>query len=247
MEQDLTINTPDKKKIYGRLRGTSKKTLVILVHGLCGHMDEHQFYNAARYFEKRGMSAFRFNLYDWHEGARTLNDCSFEVHARDIDLLVTRFKKQGYKKIVVVGHSFGGPSILFSTKKQFDAMVFWDPSFDETLDWFENIDTQNKKPRYELTDIFSVMIPRVLIEEIRAFRPAKIIAGFEKPALFIIAGKGELQNVRKTFDAAQEPKKFHLIKKATHSFQEDGVAEELYKVTADWIKKLPAPSTPQVK
>lgn len=238
MEHDLIITIPDKKKIYGRLRGVNKNTLVILVHGLCGHMDEHQFYNAARYFEKRGMSAFRFNLYDWHKGARTLDDCSFEVHARDIDFLVARFKKQGYKKIVVVGHSFGGPSILHSQKKEFDAAVFWDPSFDEQLNWFEKTNTHDKKSRYEQTWNYSVMIPRVFIETIRAFKPTQVIKQLRKPSLFIIAGKGVLKRVHATFDAAHEPKKFHLIKKAGHSFQEDGTAEELYKVTVDWIKQI---------
>lgn len=241
MERDLAITTPDKKKIYGRLRGTSKKLLVILVHGLCGHMDEHQFYNAARYFEKKGMSAFRFNLYDWHKNARTLNDCSFEVHARDIDFLVARFKKLGYKKIVVVGHSFGGPSILFSNKKQFDAAIFWDPSFDEKLKWFDEIDLSSNKDAYKFDQdywSYSVRVPVVFIRDIRSFKPTLAIKNFKIPTLFIIAGKSVLQRVKKTFDAACEPKKFYTVKRAGHSFQEGETAQELYKVTAAWIKGL---------
>lgn len=238
MEKDLILTTSDKKKIYGRMRGVSKDFLVILVHGLCGHMDEYQFYNAARYFEKRKMSAFRFNLYDWKKGARTLNECSFDVHAADIDFLVSRFKKQGYKKVFVVGHSFGGPSILHSKKKQFDGAIFWDPSFDEKLKWFDDTDISDNKKTYMQTWAYSVEVPRIFIEQIRLFKPTQIIQTLNKPTLFVTAGKGVLQRVRKTFEAACAPKELRVIKNAGHSFQEDGTAEELYKVTGDWVSKI---------
>ena len=47
MEKEIKIKTPDKHIIYGTLN-TSKKNsniLLIFVHGLTGHRDEHIFYN----------------------------------------------------------------------------------------------------------------------------------------------------------------------------------------------------------
>ena len=43
------------------------------MHGLTGHMDEHIFYNGARFFEKKSFAAFRFNLYDDQDDAMKLH------------------------------------------------------------------------------------------------------------------------------------------------------------------------------
>ena len=69
MEKEIKIKTSDKKIIYGILRGSLSKPVIVQVHGLSGNMNEAMHYNAARYFEKHGFSSFRFNLYDWRKGA----------------------------------------------------------------------------------------------------------------------------------------------------------------------------------
>src|SRR3989344_1336712 len=120
MEKQLKIKTPDKKVIYGTLRGSLDKPLVIFVHGFTGFKDEHQFFNGARFFEKRGFSSFRFNLYHWEKGARKLEDCTLSLHGEDLDQVVEYFRKKGVKKIFAVGHSFGGLTVLLSKKKSFE-------------------------------------------------------------------------------------------------------------------------------
>ncbi len=69
MEQELRIKIPGTKlKIHGFLRGKKSAPLVVFVHGLTGNMNEHLFFNGARWFEKKGFATFRFNLYDWEKG-----------------------------------------------------------------------------------------------------------------------------------------------------------------------------------
>jgi predicted alpha/beta-fold hydrolase len=50
MEKEIRIKTPDRHVIYGTLRIPKKKTgtLLVFVHGLTGHRNEHIFYNGAR-------------------------------------------------------------------------------------------------------------------------------------------------------------------------------------------------------
>lgn len=129
MESNLKIATADGKVIYGRLRETSSQQLVIFVHGLGGRMDQHIYYNGARFLEKRNISSFRFNLYSWEKDARNLSECTIETHANDLDTVIGYFRKQGANKIIVVGHSFGGPTILLSKKKDYDLVILWDPSY----------------------------------------------------------------------------------------------------------------------
>lgn len=55
MQKEVRIKTTDKKTIFGTLdtpEGKSKG-LIIFVHGLTGHRNEHIFFNAAKYFTKK--------------------------------------------------------------------------------------------------------------------------------------------------------------------------------------------------
>lgn len=133
MEQAIKIPLENKKHIYGILRGSLSNPLVIFVHGFTGHKDEHQFFNGARFFEKNNFSSFRFDLYNWHKDARKLEDCTLSLHGQDLDTVVEYFKDKGVKKIFVIGHSFGGVSVLLSKKRSFDALVFWDSSADKDV------------------------------------------------------------------------------------------------------------------
>lgn len=112
MEQFLTIPTADNKKIYGRLRGSLDKSLVIFVHGLGGRMDQHIYYNGARFLEENGISSFRFNLYMDAPRARNLSYCTLQNHSLDFDTVCSYFRQKGVKKIIAVGHSLGGPTII---------------------------------------------------------------------------------------------------------------------------------------
>src|ERR1700722_40745 len=117
MEKELKIKTPDGKMIYGILRGSLSKPLIIHVHGLAGNMNEAMHYNAARYFEKHGFSSFRFNLYSWEKGGRKLHECTFSTHGKDIDTVLKYLESRGARKIFVVGHSYGWPSILHTKQR----------------------------------------------------------------------------------------------------------------------------------
>ena len=128
MEKALRIKTPDKKYIDGLLRGSIGKPLIVLVHGLCGNMNEALHFNAARYFEKAGFSSFRFGLYSWCKGNRKLHECTIQTHGQDIDTVVKYLRSKGAKKIFLVGHSYGFPSILNADTSNIQGIVSWDGS-----------------------------------------------------------------------------------------------------------------------
>jgi len=83
IEIDVKLRTEDGHTIYGVLADKSKrssKTLVVFVHGLTSKMHEHKFYNGARVFARVGIATFRFNLYDWRKGGRSILDCDLSTH-----------------------------------------------------------------------------------------------------------------------------------------------------------------------
>src|SRR3989344_1297461 len=123
MEKEIKIKTSDGKYIYGVLRlpnsGTllRERPLIIFVHGLTGHKNEHIFFNSARFFANRDWPSFRFDLYGDEKYSRHLQNCTLDTHAKDLDQVIDYFKNRGVKKVFVVGHSYGGLTILKSKKK----------------------------------------------------------------------------------------------------------------------------------
>lgn len=239
MEQQIQIPTPDGNKIYGTLRGSLQNPLIIIVHGLGGFKDEHMHFNGSRYFEKKGYSAFRFNLYGYEKDARKLVDCTLKTHARDLDTVVDYFRKEGAGKIIVVGHSYGGPTILASKNKDFDVVVLWDPAVD-----IEGVAKKELK-KLEGTDLYyadwglAVIIGKKMVQEDVNIQPLELVKKLHVPLKIICAGAGFLvsQN-KKLLEIANAPKSMTVIKDASHNFNEDGMEEKLFAETYSWIKKF---------
>lgn len=130
-ETSWTITARDGAAIHGRLNHAEKKSnhCVVMVHGLTGNMQEYQHKAGALFFAAQGYDVFRFDLYGEEKGARRLRDCTLTTHAADLQDVLAE-KTAGYDKIFLIGHSYGGPTIMLAQPKQAAAISLWDPSFD---------------------------------------------------------------------------------------------------------------------
>ena len=67
MERSVNIRAGDGKTISGTytpsVNPRHTKGMIIFVHGFTGHQNEHIYYNAARFFPRKGFATFRFDLY----------------------------------------------------------------------------------------------------------------------------------------------------------------------------------------
>lgn len=239
MEKQIKIRTPDKKIIYGTLRGSLKNPLVIFVHGLGGHKDEHIFFNGARFLEKNGFSAFRFDLYNYKADARKLQDCTLSLHAKDLDTVIRYFRNKGVKTVFVVGHSFGGPTILLSKRQDFNKVVLWDPSI-RTNDLEKEFHYIKEFNSYYADWGAAVIIGKEMVEEGKLIKPPLLIRQIHVPIKLIFAGKGELKerDWKRYFDNANQPKAMAVISNASHNFNEDGTEEKLFEETLSFIKNF---------
>ena len=237
MEEEIKIPLKNKKYIYGILRGSLKNSLIIFVHGFTGHKNEHQFFNGARFFEKNGLSTFRFDLYNWRDDARKLDECTLSLHGQDLDKVVDYFRNKGVKKISVVGHSFGGPSVLLSKKKDFDDTILWEPSDDKDVVLKARYLKELDKYHCRSESSFGFIISKEMYQENKKLKPSELIKEINVPIKIIVAGLGTLiEEGRKLLQNANEPKAFAIIPSATHCFDEDGAEEKLFQETLDWIK-----------
>ncbi len=235
-EQEIKIPIGEDKFIYGTLRGSLENPLIIFVHGFTGHRDEHIFFNGARFFEERGISSFRFNLYDWNKDARKLEECTLSLHAEDLDKVVKFFRDKGVKKIFVIGHSFGGLTVLLSKNQDFDRAILWDAS-DNPAKVTESTHIK-ELDRYYVSgqESYGFTIGKAMVEENEQLKPYDLIQKFKKPIKIIVAGDGDLVKAgEKYFEIANNPKSFCSIPNAKHNFNEEGTEEKLFEETCDYL------------
>ena len=240
MDKEIKIRTPDKKIIYATLRGTFKKPLIIMVHGLAGNMNEAMHYNAARYFERHGFSSLRINLYSWQKGARRLHECTFSTHGKDIDSALKYAQSRGAAKIFVVGHSYGWPSILHTKNRIFTAVAAWDGS---ALPFVHvDLPMHSSKPKGRIiNEGYFVIVGEQMAIDSHKIKSLDLVKQFKQPISFITVNDnifGNLNGNKKMHKVAKVKKELVIIKGAHHNFIEEGKEEELYKSTVTWFKKF---------
>ncbi len=241
MEKNLKLKTSDKQIIYGTLRKPAKQssTLIIFVHGLTGHQNEHIFFNGARFFEKCGIDTFRFDLYSGEKDGRTLSTCGISTHTTDVNTVAKHFRKK-YKTIFVIGHSLGGLSVLASDTSKIDGIILWDASYGKDRGDMDDAVFIKSMNAYVLKWGTEYLMGKKMNDEWNKFPAPKVaIQKIHKPLCVIVAGNGQLVKAGKEYFAfANEPKMFANIKGAGHTFDEDGVEQELFEATKRFVKKF---------
>lgn len=241
MEKDIVIRTKDKYKLFGTVQDPTgnSKGLVILVHGFTGHKDEHIFYNSSKFFVDKGYSVFRFNLYAHNKGARNFENTSISIHGEDISKVVNFFTKD-YKEIFVIGHSFGGTSLLFTEEKNISGFIFWDASYIEVEKERKDFTYIKELDIYSLDFGMRILVGKRYVEELLSFPDCgELVAKITKPIYFIGASKGGNKMVNKYFKKSKsKTKKTDIINGADHCFNKHEHEADLIKKTFEWIKSL---------
>ncbi|MCF7833845.1 MAG: hypothetical protein K9L98_02760 [Candidatus Pacebacteria bacterium] len=239
MEKLVKIKVAKDVYLYGKLKGDFAKPLFVIVHGLTGDMEEKLIHDAVNFFADNGFATFRLNLYDWRPKARQFIDCDLKTSGFDVDQTVRYFRKLGFQKVFIVGHSFGGPVIFSSKDQNFDAVALWDPSYKFMFNkkigkYIKELDGYIMP--WGLTTVFS----KKLIDETNNLKWDFLAKNFKCPILVAVAGNGTL--VKKAFNYYKfnlNQKKFKIIPKATHLFNDsDVVQNSLFKNTLVWFKSF---------
>ena len=241
MQKRIKIPLQGNKLLYGTLSYKESKPtrLVILVHGLFDSEDTALFVKAAQYFNQRGFAVFRFNLYHWEEGARRFRDTTLSGHSKDVDTVASYFKKR-FKSIFLVGHSYGGLTVMRSNLDYVSAISLWDPSslIAHPPSYYKY---SRKYGKYLYRGSTDVLVEKKYVEDLRRFPDElEVIAGIEPPLQIAYAAGKEgvlIESSKRYFKYANDPKQLLPIKKASHSFREEGVSKILFKEVLSWFKK----------
>lgn len=233
MEKNIQIKTNDDHLLYGVLNYEEKTDkLIIFVHGLTGHKNEHQFYNAAKFFPKNDFATFRFDLYSGEKKGRVLSECTIETHSSDLNIVIEHFKID-FKKIYLVGHSLGGPTILLAKLDTIESVVLWEP----TINIFDGLEMEFDKriDKYILKWGTEYLLSKEMIESWKKLGDELLIR-FKKPTKIICAGRGILyKDWKEKLKSIKINHEFYIVKDADHCFDEKETENELFNETIKWF------------
>ena len=244
MEKELNIRLDAKQTAYGKYAGNKSQPLVIVVHGLPCSIMEGLYERACFWFAEHGYATYRFNLYGWQKDARQLMNCTLTTHANDLDVIVAHFRRKGHKKVFVIGHSFGGPTIFLSKQQAFDAAVLWDPSYGLSFTK-KNYGYPGGKfvkalNGYVMPWGANVVLSKAMARQIDELDWDALSETFQKPLKIFAAEKGVLvKGCQRYLEAANQPKALTVVKGATHYFDNTPrMQERLFAASEKWLKKF---------
>lgn len=241
VEKIIPIPGADKR-IYGLLREVPGAPIVVLVHGITADMNCVQLYLAARALEQADFTSYRFDLYGWDLDARDLLECTVDVHADDLDVVVDALRKeQPERPVSVIGHSLGGLAVLASKARAFDAAVLWDASHDRgwDKDTFEDVRLTWEPTLgcYRMRHGVDCLVSEAMLRSWRGRDCNALIEAFDKPVKIIAAGANDfmLDWERAYYERANEPKALAVITDADHNFFTGETMTDLFAETIDWL------------
>ena len=243
-EEEWDIGTADGFRIYGVRNKSDKKKndkAIIYIHGLSYDAYDYAATRMAMTFPKQGYDVIRLNLYSWQEDARSLTDCTFKVHASDINAVYNFFKKQ-YKKLFAVGFSYGGPSLMEAKVNQFDAISLWDPTYipANTVEMSEYKKVKNLQ--VSLIGKTHVMSTE-FIDAAKAYDrdyAIKLAKKCKSPIQVIYAGKDGfwIEEGESFHTHSKGPTDERVVKATSHFFHEEGATAPVLRYTKKWFDQF---------
>ncbi len=237
MQKEIQINTKDDHIIYGTLDSKQNSdTLLIFVHGLSGHKDEHHYFNAVPYFTEKNFDTFRFNFYTREPHSRLLSESSLTTHSDDLKLVINNFKEK-YKNIILIGHSFGALIIINTDLSDISKIVLWDPTGELNKIKEKNASFNSDLNKYILHWGMDILINKELADDWQSVDLSKSMKNLKTPCKFIFAGNSSKHKAWEPFLKKIKVKNESvIINGATHGFIEEGVEQKLFEETFDWVK-----------
>ncbi|OGK41508.1 hypothetical protein A2954_00710 [Candidatus Roizmanbacteria bacterium RIFCSPLOWO2_01_FULL_37_12] len=126
MESAILFNDSNGDKLSGIINnpsGDKNKLIVILVHGFHSSKNTKSFGLLRELLEKKNISTFRIDIWGHGESEGLFENITISEAVDDILQAIKFLKEQGYKKIGLLGSSFGGNASIMAASKTND-LVF---------------------------------------------------------------------------------------------------------------------------
>lgn len=234
MQKFYALPTNDNHLIHGTLDGTAKTDkLLIFAHGLTGNQYEHQYYNAPAFFNPKGYDTFRFDFYSLLKQGRQISEHSVAIHVQDLETVINHFQND-YKKLYLIGHSFGCFVIMNSDTSGIQRIIYWDPTKGMQNLQEKNATYDEHSKLYTLHWGLEIQLSQQMIDDWKKAADIESLTSKLTPnSYFIFAGNS---NLRIAWQPFLENFPVETIPGATHRFVEEGTLEKLYQQTLKFLE-----------
>ena len=106
--EELSFKTPAKVKISGIIERASTDKIVILCHGFRSSKDSSTNLSLADCLKQKGISTYRFDFFSHGNSQGEPEDLTVSEMISEILSAIEVVKREGFKKIALVGSSLGG-------------------------------------------------------------------------------------------------------------------------------------------
>jgi len=123
MDKNITFTNSKDDKLSGIIRNPSgkiDKPIVILTHGFSTHKNSGTYTTLAKRLAKHNISTLRFDFFGHGDSEGKFEDITISEAVDDILQAIKFLKKEGYKKIGLMGSSFGGIASIMAASKTKD-------------------------------------------------------------------------------------------------------------------------------
>ncbi len=121
--QKLFFPGPQRVELCGILTDLTPKkagTIWILAHGHSSSKGSTNIVKLAQVLDKKGLASFRIDLYGHGESGGKYQDATISLAAKSILAAIRFLKSRGYKKIGLLGSSYGGIASIVAASKTRD-------------------------------------------------------------------------------------------------------------------------------
>lgn len=249
MTEKIFFKNSKGDKLYGILSLVDKeRSIVILCHGRTSSKNSPSILALEKKLNANKISTFRFDFYGHGESDGKFEDATVSEAADDISNAIKLLKKQGHKKIGLVGSSFGGAASILAASKSDDLsfLVLRAP----VSDYYEKI--LSEKKRYPLEEwkkkrfIYhrnmkgkKFLLNYSFFEDIVSRKSYEIVKKIKIPVLIVHGDKDEQVPLSQSKKSAKLIKKCKLkiIKGADHIFSKPEHFNKVIEVVSDFIIK----------
>lgn len=250
----IVFKSKDGINLYGILTSPSKnsKGAVILCHGITVEKNEGGFYTKlAKLLAKNDLTGLRFDFRGHHKNSSGKSwEMTIKGEIYDLEAAVKLLRNKGFKKISLIGTSFGAGIVTLYTKRNPSAIAsitllcpvldykrtFLNPETEWAQKWFTPTAISNAMRTGKL-NLDGFQLGSDLLKEFRRLNPGETLLKLKVPALIVHGTEDSYvpYSVAKYYGEGYRNGRFLPINSADHGFE--GFEKRVYREVIKWVLK----------
>lgn len=249
MEEKIFFKNSKGENICGLLSIVGKDKIAVLCHGHSSGKNNKTYRTITPILNNQGISTFRFDFYGNGESDGKFEESDLSESIDDTLQAIKLVKEKGFKKIILVGSSFGGLSSTITASKSKDlyALVLKSPvsNYKEVhlnrygktgiIKWKQKGQVLfGKKDERELKLNYS------FVEDYKKYNTYELAKQIKIPTLIIHGDADEIVPVSQSKKLVKiiPNAKLVLVKGSNHKYTNDNEFKQMIKLISDYIIQI---------